>query len=134
LAPDLVLKKLRGLLWPMFLIGLDPALRDWWLPRLVNAFWREVSLAPLSGPTAGAPLLRRRQRFVLGSCGDCRINTTMIIYTIQNIGCDEVRLINTDLFLVYRRISLYAVVHYMILMFGSPTFILCVKSVWDLKR
>jgi hypothetical protein len=27
LAPDLVLKKLGGLLWPMFLIRLDPALR-----------------------------------------------------------------------------------------------------------
>jgi hypothetical protein len=37
LAPNLVLKKLEGLLRPMFFIGLDPALRDWWLPRLVNA-------------------------------------------------------------------------------------------------
>jgi hypothetical protein len=31
LAPDLALKKLRGLLQPMFLIGLDPASRGWWL-------------------------------------------------------------------------------------------------------
>jgi hypothetical protein len=29
LAPDSVLKKLGGLLRPMFLIGLDPVLRDW---------------------------------------------------------------------------------------------------------
>jgi hypothetical protein len=70
LAPDPVLKMLGGLLRPMFLIGLDPALRGWWLSRLVNASWLGVSSAPTSGPTAGAPLLRRRRwRFVLGSCG-----------------------------------------------------------------
>jgi hypothetical protein len=60
LAPDLVLKKLRGLLRPMFLIGLDPALRGWWLSRLIDASWRGVSSAPMSGPTAGARLLQRR--------------------------------------------------------------------------
>jgi hypothetical protein len=31
LALDPMLKKLGGLLRPMFLIGLDPVLRDWWL-------------------------------------------------------------------------------------------------------
>jgi hypothetical protein len=58
LAPDLVLKKLRGLLRLMFLIGLDPSLWDGWLSRLVNVFWLGVSSAPMSGPTADAPLLR----------------------------------------------------------------------------
>jgi hypothetical protein len=29
LAPDPMVKMLGGLLWPMFLIGLDPALRGW---------------------------------------------------------------------------------------------------------
>jgi hypothetical protein len=43
LTPDLVLKKFGGLLRPMFLIRLDPALRDWCLSRLVNASWRGVS-------------------------------------------------------------------------------------------
>jgi hypothetical protein len=42
LAPDPVLKKLGGLLRPMFLIGLDPILQGWWLSRLVNASWRGV--------------------------------------------------------------------------------------------
>jgi hypothetical protein len=37
LAPDLALKRLGGLLRPMFLIGIDPAIRGWWLPWLVNA-------------------------------------------------------------------------------------------------
>jgi hypothetical protein len=68
LALDPVLKKLGGLLRPMFLIRLDPALRGWWLSQLVNAPWIGVSSAPMSGPTAGAPLLRRRWRFVLDSC------------------------------------------------------------------
>jgi hypothetical protein len=45
LAPDLVLKKLGGLLRPMFLIELDPALGDWWLLQLVNASWLGVSSA-----------------------------------------------------------------------------------------
>jgi hypothetical protein len=61
-APDPVLKMLGGLLRPMFLIGLDPALQGWWLSRL------DVSSAPTSGPTTSAPLLRR-WRLVLGSCG-----------------------------------------------------------------
>jgi hypothetical protein len=37
LAPDPVLKKLGGLLRPMFLIRLDPALRGRWLSRFVDA-------------------------------------------------------------------------------------------------
>lgn len=45
LAPDPALKRLRGLLRPMFLIGLDPAFRGWWLSRLVNASWLGVSSA-----------------------------------------------------------------------------------------
>jgi hypothetical protein len=49
LAPDPVLKMLGGLLRTMFLIGLDPALRDWWLSRLVNASWLGVSSASMSG-------------------------------------------------------------------------------------
>jgi hypothetical protein len=36
LAPDPALKKLGGLLRLKFLIGLDPASRDWWLSRLNN--------------------------------------------------------------------------------------------------
>jgi hypothetical protein len=36
LAPDPVFKKLRGLLRPMFLTGLDPVLQGWWLLRLIN--------------------------------------------------------------------------------------------------
>jgi hypothetical protein len=39
LTPDPVLKKFGGLLRPMFLIGLDPILRGWWLSRLINASW-----------------------------------------------------------------------------------------------
>jgi hypothetical protein len=54
LAPDPVLKRL---LRPMFLIGLDPVLRGWWLSRLVNASWRGVSSAPICGPTTIATLL-----------------------------------------------------------------------------
>jgi hypothetical protein len=42
LALDPVLKKLGGLLSLMFLIGLDPALRGWWLSWLVNALWQGV--------------------------------------------------------------------------------------------
>jgi hypothetical protein len=81
LALDPVLKKLGGLLRPMFLIGLDPVLRDWWLSRLVNASWLGVSSAPMSGPTAGAPLLRRRRRFVLDSCGDSRLQQYNQLYS-----------------------------------------------------
>jgi hypothetical protein len=80
LALDPVLKKLGGLLRPMFLIGLDPTLRGWWLSRLVNASWLEVSSAPMSGPTVGAPLLRRRRRFVLDSCGVGRLQQYNRLY------------------------------------------------------
>jgi hypothetical protein len=73
LAPDPVLKILGGLLRPMFLIRLDPALRGWWLSRLVNALWLGVFSSPMSGPTAGAPLFWRRRRFVLDSCGDGKV-------------------------------------------------------------
>jgi hypothetical protein len=62
LAPGLVLKRFGGLLRPIFLIGLDPVLRGWWLSALVNASWLEVSSAPKSGPTDGALLLLRRRR------------------------------------------------------------------------
>jgi hypothetical protein len=81
LALDPVLKKLGGLLRPMFLIGLDPVLWDWWLSRLINASWLGVSSAPMSGPTAGAPLLRRRRRFVLDSCGDGRLQQYNHLYS-----------------------------------------------------
>jgi hypothetical protein len=57
LAPDPVLKMLGGLLQSMFLIRLDPALRDGWLSQLVNASWLGVSSVPMSRPAAGAPLL-----------------------------------------------------------------------------
>jgi hypothetical protein len=72
LASDPALKRLGGLLRPMFLIGLDPFLRDWWLSRFVNASRLEISSALKSGPTTGAPLLlrRRRRTCVLDSCGD----------------------------------------------------------------
>jgi hypothetical protein len=80
LAPDPVLKILGGLLRPMFLIGLDPALRGWWLSRLVNALWLGVSSSPMSGPTAGAPLFRRRRRFVLDSCGDGKVQQYNRLY------------------------------------------------------
>jgi hypothetical protein len=39
LAPGPALKRLGGLLRPMFLIGPDPVLQGWWLLRLVNALW-----------------------------------------------------------------------------------------------
>jgi hypothetical protein len=72
LTPDLALKRLGGLLRSMFLFELDPVLRGWWLLRLVNASWLEVSSAPKSGPTDGAVLLlrRRRKTCVFDSCGD----------------------------------------------------------------
>jgi hypothetical protein len=73
LALDPVLKKFGGILRPMFLIGLDPVLRDWWLSRFINAYWLEISSASMSGPTAGAPLLSQWRRFVLGSCSDGRL-------------------------------------------------------------
>jgi hypothetical protein len=67
LAPDLALKRLGGLLRLIFLIGLDPVLRDWWLLRLVNASWLGISS---TRPTTDALLLRRWWRTcVLGSCG-----------------------------------------------------------------
>jgi hypothetical protein len=67
------MKKFIGLPWPMFLIRLDPVLRGWWLSGLINASWPGVSSSPMSGPIAGAPLLRQRRRIVLGSCGDGRL-------------------------------------------------------------
>jgi hypothetical protein len=72
LAPSSVLKRFEGLLWLIFLIGLDPVLRGWWLSRLINVSWLEVSSAPKSGPTDGALLLlqRRRMTCVFGSYGD----------------------------------------------------------------
>jgi hypothetical protein len=60
LAPDPVLKKLRGLFRPMFLIMLDPVLWGWWLSRFVDASWLGFCSVPTSGLTAGAPLLQRR--------------------------------------------------------------------------
>jgi hypothetical protein len=72
LASDRALKRLGGLLRPMFLIGLDPFLRGWWLSRFVNASRLEVSSALKSGPTTGVLLLLRRRgrACVLDSCGD----------------------------------------------------------------
>jgi hypothetical protein len=66
------LKRLGGLLRPMFLIGLDPVLRGWWLSRLANASCLEVSSSPKTGPTTGALLFlrRRRRTCVFCSCGD----------------------------------------------------------------
>jgi hypothetical protein len=80
LAPDPVLKILGGLLLPMFLIGLDPALRGWWLSRLINALWLGVSSSPMSGPTTGASLFRQRRRFVLDSCGDGKVQQYIRLY------------------------------------------------------
>jgi hypothetical protein len=80
LAPDPVLMKLGGLLRPMVLIGLDPALRGWWLSQFVNASWLGVSSALMSGPTAGAPLLQQRRRFVLDSCGDGKLQQYSRLY------------------------------------------------------
>jgi hypothetical protein len=50
LALGPALKRLRGLLRLMFLIGLDPALQSWWLSRLINASWLGVSSMLKSGP------------------------------------------------------------------------------------
>jgi hypothetical protein len=80
LAPDPVLKIIGGLLRPMFLIGLDPALWGWWLSRLVNALWLGVSSSPMSGPTAGTPLFQRRRRFVLDSCDDGKVQQYNRLY------------------------------------------------------
>jgi hypothetical protein len=81
LALDPVLKKLGGLLRPMFLIGLDLVLRDWWLSWLVNVSWLRVSSTPISGPTAGVPLLRRRRRFMLDSYDDDRLQQYNQLYS-----------------------------------------------------
>jgi hypothetical protein len=59
LALGLMLKGPEGLLWPIFLIGLDPVLWDWWLLRLVNASSLEVSSWTKSGPTDDALVLLR---------------------------------------------------------------------------
>jgi hypothetical protein len=58
LAPGPALKRLGGLLRPMFLIRLDPVLRGWWLSRLVNSFWLGVSSTSKTGSTTGVLLLR----------------------------------------------------------------------------
>jgi hypothetical protein len=61
LAPGPALKRLGGLLRPMFFIKLDPILQGWWLSRLVNALWLGVSSTPKSGPTTSVLLLQRRR-------------------------------------------------------------------------
>jgi hypothetical protein len=58
LAPDPALRRLRGLLRLIFLIGLDPVLRDWWLLQLVNASWLGVSSTLKCRPTTDALPLR----------------------------------------------------------------------------
>jgi hypothetical protein len=81
LAPNLALKRLGGLLRPMFLIGIDPVLRGWWLSRLVNASWLGVSSTSKSGPTTGALLLQRQRRMcVLDSCGDGSLQRYNYLY------------------------------------------------------
>jgi hypothetical protein len=72
LAPGPALKRLGWLLRPMFLIGIDLVLRGWWIPRLANASWLEVSSGPKTRSTTGALLLLRqwRRTYVFGSCGD----------------------------------------------------------------
>jgi hypothetical protein len=80
LALDPVLKKFGEPLRPMFFIGLDPVLRGWWLSRLIYASWLGVSSAPMSGLIAGAPLLRQRSRFVLGNCGNDRLQQHNQLY------------------------------------------------------
>jgi hypothetical protein len=53
LALGPTLKRLRELFRPMFLIELDLVLRDWWLSRLANASWLEVSSALKTGTKLG---------------------------------------------------------------------------------
>jgi hypothetical protein len=81
LTPDPVLKKFKKLgelLQAMFLTGPDLALRGWCLSRLAS--WLGVSLAPMTGLITGASLLRRQRRFVLGSCGDDRLQQYNWLY------------------------------------------------------
>jgi hypothetical protein len=71
LALGPTLKRLRGLLRPMFLIRLDPVLQDWWKSWLVNASWLGVFSTSKSGPTTCVLLLQQLSGMcVLGSCGD----------------------------------------------------------------
>jgi hypothetical protein len=58
LALDPILKRLGMLSGLIFLIGLDPILWAWWLSRLVNASWLEVSSTLKSVSTTGVLLLR----------------------------------------------------------------------------
>jgi hypothetical protein len=60
LALDSVLKRLGGLLRPIFLTGLDPLSRGWWLSQLVNASRPRASSAPNNGPISDALFLRQR--------------------------------------------------------------------------
>jgi hypothetical protein len=84
LAPGSALKRLGGPLRPMFLFGLDPVSWDWWLLRLVNVSWLEVSSTLKSRSTDDALLLlRRRQRTcVLGSCGDGSLQSVSFLCCI----------------------------------------------------
>jgi hypothetical protein len=50
LAPGPALKRLGWLLQPMFLIRIDLVLRGWWISRLANASWLEVSSGPKTRP------------------------------------------------------------------------------------
>jgi hypothetical protein len=82
LAPGSALKRLGGLLRPMFLFGLDLVLWGWWLLRLVIASWLDVSSALKSVSTDGALLLHRlrRRTCVLGSCGDSSLQQYNHLY------------------------------------------------------
>jgi hypothetical protein len=63
LASDPALKMLGGLFQPMFLSSsLDPVLRSWWLPRLINALRLGVSSVPKCGQNASALILLRRRK------------------------------------------------------------------------
>jgi hypothetical protein len=82
LASGPALKRLGGLLRPMFLIKLDPVLRGWWLSRLVNALWLGVSSTSKSGPTTSVLLLRRRRMMcVLDSYGDDSLQQYNCLYS-----------------------------------------------------
>jgi hypothetical protein len=77
LAPGAALKRLGGLLRPMFLIGLDRLTGlGWWLSRLVNALWLGVSSTERQ---------RVDQLYVSFSDGDegcvCLIVTMMTVYS-----------------------------------------------------
>jgi hypothetical protein len=60
LALGSALKRYRGLLRLMFLIRIDPLLRGWWLPWLVNASWLGFFFQRSKNePTTCVLLLRR---------------------------------------------------------------------------